>query len=296
MEALKGFLYSIGSYVDAALIQSPEKDLVHYTTLDGFLSILQNGDLWLTDSRYCNDEEELVHGHRVAMKVVEEELSNANDPARKAFLENVRAIVIQPPTQGVFICCFCDRDNLLSQWRGYAAYGTGVSLRIEAGQLSYLTGADCQHGLMRCWRVVYDSDRQEKIVRSAINYSFETGVSAEDAAQRAADGIQFFIPTFKNPDFKEESEWRIIFTPNVPCLVPPSFRVKGSMLAPYYSLSALAAPPGMNPPPPIQLSTNHITVGPSANKNLNVAAIRSFLELRNLSHVTVSASATPFRS
>lgn len=101
MEALKSFLYSIGSYVDAALILSPDKDLFHYTTLDGFLSILKNGDLWLTDSRYCNDEEELVHGHRVAMKVVEEELGlAAADPIRKAFLERVRELVIKPPSQG----------------------------------------------------------------------------------------------------------------------------------------------------------------------------------------------------
>ncbi len=59
-------------------------------------------------------------------------------------------------------------------------------------------------------------------------------------AQRPADAIQFFIPTFKNPDFEEEAEWRLDFTPNPLCLIKRRFRVRDPMLVPYYRLRDLA--------------------------------------------------------
>ena len=77
IKALTDFLASIGSYVDEGLILKPDKDLFHYTTLDGFLSILKNGDLWLTDSRYCNDEEEREAYHLV--DEIEQKEKEAND-------------------------------------------------------------------------------------------------------------------------------------------------------------------------------------------------------------------------
>jgi hypothetical protein len=49
--------------------------ICHYTSLEGAIGIISTGDLWLTNSRYSNDDEELKHGHRL-VDAVREELEN----------------------------------------------------------------------------------------------------------------------------------------------------------------------------------------------------------------------------
>ncbi len=238
---------------------SPGNDLFHYADLNGLLGIIQNGDLWLTHSRYSNDEEEMAHGKRVAMEAVASALTAAmDDPPRTEYLEQLKTLIDKPSLEGVYICCFCQKDNLLSQWRGYGANGAGVSIQFDSGGFSNWTGADCPHGLMRFWKVFYKSETQRKIIDNAIQFSWTTALPPAQVAQRAADAIQFFIPTFKNSDFEEEAEWRLIFTPNPHCTMVPQFRARGSMLVPYYRLRDLA--PGPNATPP-QLPIGHLTVG-----------------------------------
>ena len=299
MAALQAFLGSIGSAVGAELILHPGKDLYHYTDLNGLLGVLQKADLWLTHSRYSNDEEEIAHGQRVVSDAIADALKQAAaDVRRTEYLEQLRTLIDKPSTEGVYICCFCQKDNLLSQWRGYGANGAGVSLQVDSGGFSDLTGADCQHGLMRFWKVFYSAETQRKIIDGAINFTYNAGLPTEQLARRGADAIQFFIPTFKNPDFVEEAEWRLIFTPNPMCVIKPRFRVRGGMLVPYYSLRDLSpAPPAPSPAgPPPRLPIEHVTVGPSASKALNVASVRMLLDHSGYADVAVEASKTPFRS
>jgi len=60
---LRDFLKRVGSYArDLIYGVPPDKYLFHYTDLNGLQGILSNADLWLTDSRYLNDSEEMRHG------------------------------------------------------------------------------------------------------------------------------------------------------------------------------------------------------------------------------------------
>lgn len=45
--------------------------LYHYTDFTGLIGILNKHDLWLTQPRYSNDAEEMVHGTNVARKVTD---------------------------------------------------------------------------------------------------------------------------------------------------------------------------------------------------------------------------------
>src|SRR5688572_1799270 len=56
---LTGFLNSLESYSEELVqhLRSGQK-LCHYTTLGGAIGIIESGDLWLTNSRYSNDDEE----------------------------------------------------------------------------------------------------------------------------------------------------------------------------------------------------------------------------------------------
>jgi hypothetical protein len=80
----------------------------------------------------------------------------------------------------------------------------------------HITRPDLPLGLMRLWKVFYEESQQLRIVESAIEFVWNSRAASETAdqlARRAVDAIQFFIPTFKNADFREEKERRLIFTP-----------------------------------------------------------------------------------
>jgi hypothetical protein len=297
MVALSGFLASVNSAVGPDLILDPDKELFHYTNLDGFIGILQKGDLWLTHSRYSNDDEEMSHGQRIASEVITAATSQAGDDSLYTeYLQQLQELITKPLVKGVYICCFCKKNNLLSQWRGYGANGAGVSIQFDTYGFSPWTGADCSHGLMRFWQVTYKEDTQRRILQAAIDYTWNSkqgSPTSEECAKRTADAIQFFIPTFKNADFSEESEWRLVFTPNQQCSVRPRFRTRGTMLVPYYSLRDLfPVAQGTAPTLPI----TNVTVGPNPSKGLNVDSVRMLLDGLGYTNVPVEASSTPIRN
>ena len=294
-KALTPFLDFIGSHHQDMILQ-PSRcpvELFHYTDLSGLQGILENHDLWLTNSRYSNDSEEMTHGCRVVMKVLQNASTVAPDSRYRTRLTELTE---QP--DGVYVCCFCEKDNLLSQWRSYAANGTGVSVQVDPNGFSNLTGSDCPSGLLRFWRVFYDAGKQEDIIQKAIDYFAPNSVhqtpgqSPGDCASKAAQAIQFFVPTFKNSDFSEEKEWRLIFTPSATTTLNVRFRVSRNMLTPYYSLKELAGSQGIAPPLPIK----GLRIRPSVHKQLNVESARLLLEQNGYINVAVAASDTPYRS
>src|ERR1035441_5806539 len=135
---LGGFLNSIGTFSeDLILWFNVEQQLYHYTNLEGLGGIIANSDLWLTNARYCNDEEELIHGVRLTQSIVQEQAQSA-DAKRREYLDELVRLLEDPQLDPVYICCFCETDNLLSQWRAYAANATGVSMAFEPAGFSYI--------------------------------------------------------------------------------------------------------------------------------------------------------------
>jgi hypothetical protein len=116
------------------------------------------------------------------------------------------------------------------------------------------------------------------------------GQSPASLARKAADAVRFFIPTFKNADFKEEDEWRLIFTPAPGIAVRPQFRVSRNMLVPYYSLRNLigAALP--------RLPLFQVCLGPSVNKQLNSESVKALLEENGYTAIPVIVSNTSYRA
>lgn len=288
---LTSFLESVKSYPED-LIYGPTKgqSLYHYTDFSGLQGILQNDDLWLTHSRYLNDDEEITHGYRIVREVIESTRKAA--PERAQFLDALYELVKEPTEEGVYICSFCLDDNRLSQWRGYSANGMGVSLQFNPHGFDYVTGPDSpKYGLVRLWKVFYEQSKQTEIIEHAIGhaYTHQPNLSEEERATQAADSIRFFIPTFKNEGFSEENECRLIFTPSPQFNLHPRFRVARGMLIPYYTLKQLTDV-GLA----TKLPLKGVRVGPSSNKRLNVESTRMVLEQTGYD-VPVGVSETSFR-
>ncbi len=294
---LQNFLYSIRSYAsdETLILESPgASDLYHYTDLAGFKGIIDTGDLWLTHLRFSNDHEELTHGKVIVRQKLAERMQQTA-PDGLEFLKKLELQLEQPVADGIYICCFCEKNNLLSQWRGYGANGSGVCLKFDKQRFSHLSGADCKAGLLRLWKVFYKIEQQRSIIDKAITFAWEYGGANDDEkAKRAAEAIQFFIPTFKNPDFEEEQEWRLIFTPDPAERGRPMFRTGRNMLIPYFGLQSL----GWGDVP---LPITGVCVGPGVQKDINAQSIQMLLAQRQYSGVAgypsvpVEVSKTPYR-
>ncbi len=294
---LQDFLNSIHSYAPAEsmiLESSSAEKLYHYTDLGGFKGIVEGGDLWLTHLRFSNDHEEFTHGKQIVRRVLGQRIED-DPPEMTGYLTRLKELVDQPVADGVYICCFCERNNLLSQWRGYGANGSGVCIEFDKNRFSHLTGADCHGGLLRLWKVFYPVEQQRNIIEKAIEFAWcHNGDCDEEKARRAAEAIQFFIPTFKNPDFAEEQEWRLIFTPHPDLPVKPAFRTGRNMLIPYYGIRSLGW--GDNP-----LPITGLCVGPGTQKDINAQSIQMLIDGRNYDNrpgypnVRVEISKTPYR-
>jgi Protein of unknown function (DUF2971) len=292
--ALNEFLNFEDSYtVDLIYNPGDLTAIYHYTDLNGLKGIVDNHDLWLTHSRYSNDDEELTHGFQIVQRVIQEELAKETDPGREDCLKQISRMFETPKREGIYICCFCAKGNLLSQWWSYGANGTGVSLSFDPARFDYITGPDSPpSGLIRLWKVFYQEMEQCKIVRDAISFYWKKATpQIEERVNQAADAIQFFVPTFKNRDFEEEDEIRLIFTPFPDTPIKPQFRISRGMLVPYYSLKELSGSTSAARPLPLL----KVCVGPSANEQLNLESAKMLLVKAGYKDVSAESANTPYR-
>lgn len=269
----------------------------HYTDLEGLRGIVEKDDLWLTNARYSNDEEEMKHGREIARKAVSSENEKQSTPEGRLYIDHLEKLVSASASE-CYICCFCQTRNLLSQWRAYAAYGTGVDLEIDIMGFSDLI-TNCPYGRLYYWKILYDDSEKKERVKETIEYfkpaGGESAAEAEERARQAAAVIEFFIPTFKHQHFGDEVEWRLIFAPSIrPALEEQGpkvqFRVSRNLLVPYYRLRDLIpTSPGL-----LAGRIVKVTVGPCRNKELVAESVHMLLSQHG--HVPkVDVSDTPYR-
>lgn len=120
--------------------------LFHYTNAAGLLGILKGHSFWATDYRFLNDAQEAVYARDIFIEEVEAVENPAlqpghpvhDDPAAfaPAFNEFKESLIqeLNSPSRPVYVTCFCESGDLLSQWRAYGA-GHGYAIEVKADAL-----------------------------------------------------------------------------------------------------------------------------------------------------------------
>ena len=108
-----------------------------------------------------------------------------------------------------YCACFSENCDQLSQWRGYANNGTGLSIGFDKKMLVDIGNAD-KHRI-RFAPIVYDKLKQEKYVDSIVRENLKTieykGIG--HVALELSTNYRLKFPFIKNSSFIEEKEWRI---------------------------------------------------------------------------------------
>lgn len=209
---------------------SDNKILHHYTTLSGLKGIIERRCIQSTSILAMNDPQEKTYGKNIIIKLFDKEISKTTDENFISFFSTIKdnLIYFGDIHYQTYITCFCEDDNLLSQWRTYAKNGDGYNLGIkfnEQTKFSHLEPTDdikTTELILR--KVIYKNETQVKLVTEIIellknalvkfiannNELLPTKIS--QAAVLSTNIFFDLVWTFKNPFFAEEKEWRLIKT------------------------------------------------------------------------------------
>lgn len=198
-----------------------------YRTLDSFWSIIESDSFWATNARFSNDHEEQSLG----MKKLKEVLSEDGD--------------LTVALGDCYIICFCDEDDKLSQWRGYAPEGVSIGFDFNNVRPFYIKKRDDDKKnkdeylkvYNSCYKVQYiteDISRNEFADKFDLNLS-ENENNHENIRNRASDIISYV----KHSGFYEEAESRLVFSDrDVDLSDCIHYRQVGNLKVPYIIVKA----------------------------------------------------------
>lgn len=299
-----------GAQDDGSGISLPDT-LYHYTTISGFMGILDSGSLWATDARYMNDSSELKFGIQY-MK--EETLARAKDPWMHYLLESVFSDAMHEGRR-LATASYCADGDLLSQWRAYSGHA-GYSIGLDS--------VECARLLRRSdvaspfFPVFYDMASVRKFSRTVAGRlvaaweatSWQQMYSAGDVGNphsterheviaehleeivrvsyRATAIGRWLSAYLKDPVFAEEREWRTVVPAGGSTGRPWKFREGQTGLTPYVVLD-LRNENGLIP-------LREIIVAPGPDQDLRVEATSMLLAQQGYStDVVVRPSPIPYR-
>jgi len=219
--------------------------LYHYTTQAGLLGILDSGALWATKIQHLNDSREFILSIDIAKESLRKRQKQKHNNSCKCFFETVLSNIASIESANICSISFCEDDDLLSQWRGYAGGSTGFSIGFHTEHLVKKTET-LGHRIMRC---IYNESDQVQIINELIDNAIEKinqhGLNIDnDSTDRLALGsansfelsIVRYGAFFKHVSFKDENEWRVITDPISVSDPNFKFRPGKSTITPYYTL------------------------------------------------------------
>jgi|WetSurMetagenome_2_1015567.scaffolds.fasta_scaffold00408_21 hypothetical protein len=187
----------------------------------------------------------------------------------------------------IYVQSFSAKKDDLSQWRGYCPQGNGFCIGFRKIMLS----SDKENIILN--ECVYDSDTQKEMVSTDINLQLENIDLKFDELEykHILDDfmISFFgsllpkIPQMKDISFKEEKEWRAVYTPRESDAKPIEHRAGNSMIIPYVER-------GLN----LSYAIKEVIVGPTPHPELSKKSTESFLKSKGIT-CKVTSSTVPYR-
>lgn len=102
-----------------------DKIIYHYTSIEGFKGIIENNELWLTNTEFVNDTMECKTFYEYIDQLIASEIKNENV---KTQLREWKRDKEHQNTNGhddvssYYIASFSKEDDSLEQWRAYGSY------------------------------------------------------------------------------------------------------------------------------------------------------------------------------
>jgi hypothetical protein len=196
-----------------------------------------------------NDSREIEYGLSLATDILSQNFEQAASDPERRILESTRERLTKHADE-IYVACFSEEPDLLSQWNGYASLGQGYAIGFDAGELSrFKRKFPFVHIALH--KVVYQRAQQSEIVHAHLSRTLSTCVGllrdhpeSEDVICSAGSAtlsqvLRHKAIFFKDDAFQEEREWRAIYVNDEGSAEGRQrveFRVSGGHIVPYLPL------------------------------------------------------------
>jgi hypothetical protein len=224
-----------GDFINMATINNKNRPthLAHYTSIEALEKIISTNELLFSNPLFMNDFQEMRFGIFEGQKIMSQLGQDSRVLSSVGGLDNFG--VISKSYQEAFrnfdvnhsfdVYVFClseydwvgQPDGRLSMWRGYGANGQGAAIVFNT---QFITVVPDSPLLIAKVNYAPNSDRINWI-NSAFNRCLDILISNEitqlNLSITGANMFQLMLfesLVSKNPGFKEEEEWRIIYMPD----------------------------------------------------------------------------------
>jgi hypothetical protein len=301
----------------------PGGGLFHYTTAEGLLGIIQSGCVHASLAYLLNDASEVSYGCDIVLKAVAElrKTNRASAFAQRILDDLLVGLSFESRratwAHSIFVACFCEKDNLLSQWRAYGERG-GYSLGMAFSTSDTRLHPEPKTYTNKLMKVVYDRETQVQTCLALLR-NIADAISSDDLNSEVEDQNEYSfvryerfyeliqdliiekVVAFKNPAFVEEQEWRLVARQRQ--LVKQGvddggksptevhFRTSRGLTVPYIKLIPKQGPslPG-KPSFPLE----SVRFGPTLNRAKGESALRLLLEMNGFqSNIAIFGSDIP---
>jgi hypothetical protein len=115
----------------------------HYTDTQAFAGIVEKAALWATDFRYLNDSRELRYAWDPFVARLQQ-LSSEPGEYTEAYAAQLKALELMKSTDlmgfddSMFVACFTELRDVVSQWSRYGANGHGIALGFDSERIQAL--------------------------------------------------------------------------------------------------------------------------------------------------------------
>ncbi|MEG8013256.1 DUF2971 domain-containing protein [Sphingomonas sp. 22R3R2A-7] len=254
------------------------REIYHYTNTEALMGIVENEELWATDSRFLNDTAETQWASRLFISAIDDiKPSNA---AEVEMLSRLKSSVVDGISgYAVYIASFSEEKDDLPQWRGYGSSNSAVSIGFRSNRLS------ARFGGYELLSVIYDEHEQKRIAKDLVNivYNFYKSNAAIDNPATShfliPECLQSFrlmaiysVLRFKQPRWHSEKEWRLVaFEREWDAVKSLSFRSGVAGLTPFIKMK------GEEKSVPFELMIEEVMIGPSPHQERSKMALELYL-------------------
>lgn len=202
--------------------------IYHYTKPEKLLNILSGGTLRFSNALYLNDKEEIAYSYRLIVKLIDEtpELNPDLFGKIKTHFSNKYKHIVDGENDfrnklEYFTTSFSTESDNLTLWNNYAKGKNYTGYNIGFDKKKLIDEMTENKYLPVFGSVIYDKQKQIKIIHAIFkkwNILFNRALKCKktnevklfDILFELIDVLSIVSIFFKNPQFKNEHEYRIV--------------------------------------------------------------------------------------
>ena len=202
--------------------------IYHYTKPEKLLNILSGGTLRFSNALYLNDKEEIAYSYRLIVKLIDEipELNPDLFGKIKTHFSNKYKHIVDGENDfrnklEYFTTSFSTESDNLTLWNNYAKGKNYTGYNIGFDKKKLIDEMTENKYLPVFGSVIYDKQKQIKIIHAifkkwnmlynrALKCKKTNEVKLFDILFELIDVLSIVSIFFKNPQFKNEHEYRIV--------------------------------------------------------------------------------------